>query len=158
MEKFYINRFLPHWGLLFFFKIMYLFHSLHYLCLLHNVNLWWFSLVMHCLWVQSLILGVQNLDLIFCFVNDCFKAWSTHPTKFSLSGSMWLLINIVVSLNFLNDVLKNLKQDTFNGYNACDVGDGNVIMFNPNSFAYSIASTKLTNVGCWRTFHLDPRI
>jgi hypothetical protein len=42
-------------------------------------------------------------------------------------------------LTFLNVVLKCLKQNTFNGCNACDVCDGNVIIFNPNFFACSIA-------------------
>jgi hypothetical protein len=57
-----------------------------------------------------------------------------------LFGSMWLLIDIATSLTFLNVVLKGLKQDTFNGCNACDMCNDNVIMFNPNSFACSIAS------------------
>jgi hypothetical protein len=39
-------------------------------------------------------------------------------------------------LDFLNVVLKSSKQNTSN---ACDVCNGNVIMFNPNSFACSIA-------------------
>jgi hypothetical protein len=46
-------------------------------------------------------------------------------------------------LTFLNVVLKVLKQNTSNGYNACDVCDGNVIMFNQNSFACSIASNVI---------------
>jgi hypothetical protein len=51
---------------------------------------------------------------------------------------MWLLLDIATSLTFLNVILKGLEQDTSNGCNACDVCDGNVIMLNPNSFAYSI--------------------
>jgi hypothetical protein len=40
-----------------------------------------------------------------------------------------------------------LKQEIFNGYNACDVCDGHVIMFNPNFFECSIDS-KLTWLPC----------
>jgi hypothetical protein len=39
----------------------------------------------------------------------------------------------------LKVVLKGLKQDTYNGCNACIVCDGSVIMSNPNYFAYFIA-------------------
>jgi hypothetical protein len=52
---------------------------------------------------------------------------------------MWLLLDIVASLTFLYAILNFLKQDTFNGCNACDVCDGSVIMFNPKKFAYLIA-------------------
>ncbi len=58
----------------------------------------------------------------------------------TLFGSMWLILNIATSLTFLNAILNSLKQNTTNGPNACDVCDGNVIMPNPNSFTYSIAS------------------
>ncbi len=51
-----------------------------------------------------------------------------------------IVFDIVTSPTFLNVVLNGWKQDTFNGCNACDVYDGSVIMFNFNSFAYSIAS------------------
>ncbi len=52
-----------------------------------------------------------------------------------LFGSMWLPLDIVASLAFLNVVLNGLKQDTFNGCRACDVWDNKVIMSNPNSYA-----------------------
>jgi hypothetical protein len=71
-------------------------------------------------------------------VGDFFKDWSTHPDRVIFFGSMWLLRDIVTSLTFFNVMLKGLKQDTFNGCNVCDVCDGNVIMSNPNSFAYFI--------------------
>jgi hypothetical protein len=57
-----------------------------------------------------------------------------------------LLINIATFLTFLNVVLKGLKQDTFNGCNACDMFNGNVIMFNANSFAYFIASWVTSSI------------
>jgi len=80
------------------------------------------------------ILIFLNPDLIF-FVNNCFKVLSTHLAKVVLYGSMSLLLNIDAFLTFLNVVLKGLKQDTYNGCNACNVCDGNVIMSNPKSFA-----------------------
>jgi hypothetical protein len=52
----------------------------------------------------------------------------------------FLVVSLEKDLTFLNVVLKSLKQNTSNGYNACDVCNGNVIMLNPNSFACSIAS------------------
>jgi aryl-phospho-beta-D-glucosidase BglC (GH1 family) len=50
------------------------------------------------------------------------------------------LVDGLEDLTFLNVVLKGLKQNTSYGCTACDVCNGNVIMFNPNSFACSIAS------------------
>jgi hypothetical protein len=47
------------------------------------------------------------------FVNDCFKAWSTHLTKMILSGSMWLFLDIATSLNFLNAILKGSSRFNF---------------------------------------------
>ncbi len=52
----------------------------------------------------------------------------------------FLVVGLEKDLTFLNVVLKGLKQNTFNGYNACDVCNGNVIMLNPISFACSIVS------------------
>jgi hypothetical protein len=42
-------------------------------------------------------------------------------------------------VTFLNIVLNDLNQDTSNGCKTCDVWDGKVIMFSPNSCVYSIA-------------------
>jgi hypothetical protein len=96
-------------------------------------------------------------------MNDCFKAWFTHPTKVILFGSMWLFLDINASLTFLNIVLKGLKQDKYNGYNACDVCDGNVIMFNPKKMFILFLSrvtwlpclSKINKFGCWRTIRLE---
>jgi hypothetical protein len=76
---------------------------------------------------------------MFCFVSDCSKAWSTHPIMVILFGSMWLLIDIARYSTVFYVVLKGLKQDTFIGYNAYDMCNVNVIMFNLNSFACFIA-------------------
>ncbi len=76
-------------------------------------------------------------DLIY-FLSDCFKAWSTHPTKVILFSSMWLLLNIATSLTFLNVVLDDLKQDTSNSCRTCDVWDGRVIMFKAIYFACDV--------------------
>jgi hypothetical protein len=69
------------------------------------------------------------------FVRDWSTTWSTHPTRMILSSSMLLLLNIALSLTFLNVILNGLKQDTYNGYRTCDVSNGKVIMSNPNSCA-----------------------
>jgi hypothetical protein len=66
-------------------------------------------------------------------------------------------------LDLLNVVLKGLKQNTSNGYNACDVCNDNVIMFNLNSFACSIASkviwlsspSKINKCLLLKTLHLE---
>ncbi len=106
---------------------------------------------------------VLNPDLMFGFVNDCFKAQSTHLARIVLSGSMLLFLDIIASLTFLNVVLKGLKQYTCNGCNSYGVFDGNVIMSNLNSFAYSIASRvtwlscpSITNK-CWLLRDIPPR-
>jgi hypothetical protein len=67
---------------------------------------------------------------------DCFKTWSTHPTKFFFFSSMKLFLDILTSLTFLNVILNDLKQDTLNGCRTCDVWDGKVIKSNLNSYAY----------------------
>jgi hypothetical protein len=76
------------------------------------------------------------------FGEDYSKAWSTYPTKVIWFGSMSLFIVIVSSLAFFNIFLKGLKQDVMSrGCKACDVLEGKVIMFKPNSScAYFIAS------------------
>jgi hypothetical protein len=61
---------------------------------------------------------------MFIFVNDYFKTWFTHLARVILFGSMWLFLYTVASLLFLNVILNNLKQDTCNGYETCDVWDG----------------------------------
>jgi hypothetical protein len=88
-----------------------------------------------------------NSTLMFLFVKHWFMAWFTHLTIMILLGSMWLLLNKVASLNFLNVVLNGWKQNTYDGCKTCDVWDGKVIMSNPNSCACSIAST-VTWLGC----------
>lgn len=103
------------------------------------VNLQGSNLVVHYIGV----LRPYNLKfkLVVLLVSDYSKAWSTYPTKVIWFGSMSLFIIIVSSLAFLNIVLKGLKQDVmFRGCKACDVWNGKVIMFEPNSCAYSIAS------------------
>jgi len=84
-----------------------------------------------------------NPNLMFFFVNDCFKAWSKHLAKPILCSSMWLLLNTVASLTFLNVVLNDLKQDKFDGCKTCDVWDDKVIMFNPN-FCVRFITCKVT--------------
>jgi hypothetical protein len=37
---------------------------------------------------------------------------------------MRLLLDIITSLTFLNVILNDLKQDTFNGCRTCDMWDG----------------------------------
>jgi len=64
-----------------------------------------------------------------------------------LLGFMWLLLDKVASLNFLNVVLNGWKQNTYNGCTTCDVWDGKVIMSNPNSCACSIVS-RVTWLAC----------
>ncbi len=81
-----------------------------------------------------------NPNLILSLVNDWSIALSTHPTNVILFGFWYLLIVIVASLSFLNVVLKGLKQETFKCWRACEVCEGKVIMFNPKSIAYFVAS------------------
>ncbi len=84
-----------------------------------------------------------NPNLMFFFVNDCFKAWSTHSAKLILCSSMWLFWNIGASSTFLNVVLNDLKQDKFDGCKTCDVWDVKVIMSNPN-FCVCFIASKVT--------------
>jgi hypothetical protein len=58
-----------------------------------------------------------------------------------------LMDGLEKDLTFLNVVLKGLKQNTSNGYNACDLCNDNAIMFNSNFFACSISS-KVIWVPC----------
>jgi hypothetical protein len=58
---------------------------------------------------------------------------------------MNLFLDIITSSTFLNVILNELKQDTFNGCRTCDVWDDKVIKFNPNSYAYSYYENK----GCF---------
>jgi hypothetical protein len=50
---------------------------------------------------------------------------------------MLLLLDIIISLTFLNDALNGLKQYTSN---ACRTQDGNAIKSISNFYAYSIVS------------------
>ncbi len=100
---------------------------------------------------------------MFFFVNNYYKAWSTHLAKLILFGWMWLFEIVIGSLTCLNVVLNGLKQNTSNGCRACDVWDVKVIMSNLNSCAYSIVfkvtwlpcPSKLTIAYWWKTLHLD---
>jgi hypothetical protein len=74
--------------------------------------------------LKSHILLALNLNLMFLFVNDYFKTQFTHLVEVILFGSMWLFLYIVASLTFLNVISNNLKQDTCNGYETCDVWGG----------------------------------
>jgi hypothetical protein len=65
-----------------------------------------------------------NLNLMFLFVSDCSKTWSTN------------LINVILY------VLNGLKRYTFSGCKTCDVWDGKVIMSNPNYSIYGPFRTK----------------
>jgi len=60
---------------------------------------------------------------------------------------MRLFLDIIISSTFLNVILNELKQDTFNGCKTCDVWDDMVIKFNPNSCAYF----HYENKGCFVT-------
>ncbi len=163
MEKFYNNNSSPHCWI--FLDSSFVVQSFSLPTLFTFVIVWTSNgqvLPSIALRLKAHIPIFLNLDSIF-FVSDCSKAWSTHPTKVILYGSMSLLLNIDAFLTFLNVVLKGLKQDTYNGCNVCNVCDGSVIMSNPNSFACFIAfrvtwlpcHLELTNVGWWNTFHLE---
>jgi hypothetical protein len=54
---------------------------------------------------------------------------------------------MLLSISFLKDVLKGLKQLTSKGYKAWEVCEGKIIIFMSNCFAYSIAF-KLTCEPC----------
>ncbi len=60
---------------------------------------------------------------------------------------MKLLLDITTSLTFLNFILKTYFETRHIYYNAYDVCDDNVIMYNPNSIACSIAS-RVTWLPC----------
>ncbi len=104
------------------------------------VNLQGSNLVVHYIGVLRPYNLKFKLDVRL--VSDYSKAWFTYPTKVIWFGSMSLFIVIVSSLAFFNIFLKGLKQDVMSrGCKACDVLEGKVIMFKPNSScAYFIAS------------------
>jgi hypothetical protein len=96
------------------------------------VNLQGSNLVVHYIGVLRLYNLKFKLDVLL--VSDCSKAWSTYPTKVIWFGYMSLFIVIVSSLAFLNIVVESLKPDVMSrGCKTCDVWEGKVIMFKPNS-------------------------
>jgi hypothetical protein len=60
---------------------------------------------------------------------------------------MILILDIITSSTFLNVILNDLKQDTFNGCKTRDECDGKMIKSTPNSYAYS----HYENKGCFVT-------
>ncbi len=76
----------------------------------------------------------------------------------------WLFFIIALSFSFLKAILKGLKQLTSNGLKAWEVGNDNVIVSNPNSYAYSIVFNEtcdphpfkaLIDLDCILWCHLD---
>jgi hypothetical protein len=112
-----------------------------------SVYLWRLNIVVHCLGVERpYICGLKfELDVLPC--KWLLQDMMYHLVNVILSGSMWLFLNIVTSLTFLNVILNGLKQDTSNGYRTCDVWEGRVIMSKFISFAYDIAF-KVTCLPC----------
>ncbi len=101
-------------------------------------------------WVLlSIALGLKghvqvslNPNLMFFFVNDCFKAWFTHLIRVILFGSIWLLLDIIASLTFLNVVLNGSRNKMVVKHVMCGmVNDCH-------------AHPKLTNAHWWKIIHL----
>ncbi len=123
MEKFYINRFLPAFFILitisfFIWCVFLLISMVVYACC--SVNLWRLNLVVYCLGVErpNTYTHEPKIDGFLCerLIYDLI-----YPSGHS--DFIWfqvIFFDIVESLNFLNVVLNGLKQDTFNGYRACD--------------------------------------
>ncbi len=123
MGKSYINRFFLAFFILiiisFFIWCVFFFISMvAYACC--SVNLWRLNLFVHCLGVErpNTYSREPKIDGFICerLIYDLIYL-SNH------NDFIWfqvIFFDIVESLTFLNVVLNGLKQDTFNGYRACD--------------------------------------
>jgi len=103
------------------------------------VNACWLWFFIHSFKVERPYSSNLNLALMIFLVSDWFKALSTHLARVILSSSLNLLVAMIAFLSFLNAILNGLKQETFKGWNACEVWKGRATMFSPNSCTYSMA-------------------